>query len=71
VSRIQVRLDGGTVWLTQRLLAGLFQKDIRAVNEPLQNIFEEGEADPTATIRKFHVIMPRVTRLLARWSFRS
>ena len=45
-SRIQVRLEGGSVWLTQRLLAELFQKDVRTVNEHLQNIFEEGEARP-------------------------
>ena len=45
-SRIQVRLDGGTVWLTQRLLAELFQVSVPTVNEHLANIFEEGELGP-------------------------
>ena len=55
-SHIQVRLDGGTVWLTQRLLAELYQKDVRTINEHIQNIFEEAELDPGATIRKFRIV---------------
>lgn len=65
-SRIQVRLDGGTVWLTQRLLAELFQKDVRTISEHLQNIFEEGEADPTATIRKFRIVQTEGSREVSR-----
>ena len=64
--RIQVRLDGGTVWLTQRLLGELFQKDVRTVNEHLQNIFEEGEADPAATIRKFRIVQAEGSREVSR-----
>ena len=55
-SRISVRLEGETVWLTQRQLAELFQKDVRTINEHVQNIVEEGEADPAATIRKFRIV---------------
>jgi hypothetical protein len=64
-SRIQVRLESGTVWLTQRLLAELFQKDVRTVNEHLQNIFEEGEADPGATIRKVRIVQTEGNRQVA------
>ena len=39
-SRIQVRLDGGTVWLTQRLLAELYQVSVPTINEHIRNIFE-------------------------------
>lgn len=65
-SRIQVRLDGGTVWLTQRLLAELFQKDVRTISEHIQNIFEEGELDPGATIRKFRIVQLEGNREVAR-----
>jgi hypothetical protein len=34
----------------------LFQKDVRTVNEHLQNIYEEGEIDERATIRKFRIV---------------
>lgn len=39
--RLQVRLEDESVWLTQKLMAELFQKDVRTVNEHIQNIFEE------------------------------
>ncbi len=42
-TRFQVRLDHETLWLTQRQLAELFQKDVRTVNEHIQNIFSDGE----------------------------
>jgi hypothetical protein len=65
-SRIQVRLDGGTVWLTQRLLAELYQKDVRTINEHIQNIFEEAELDPGATIRKFRIVQVEGKREVSR-----
>ena len=42
-TRLEVRLENETVWLTQKLMAELFQKDVRTINEHLQNVFEEGE----------------------------
>ena len=45
-SRIQVRLEGNTVWLSQRLIGELFQKDVRTINEHLQNIFDESGLAP-------------------------
>ncbi|MBU0560862.1 MAG: hypothetical protein KJ799_00840 [Bacteroidetes bacterium] len=52
-SRIEVRLEGETVWLTQKQLAELFQKDVRTINEHLKNVFEEGELIEDSVIRKF------------------
>ena len=52
---LQVRLENQTVWLTQKLMAELFQKDVRTINEHIQNIFEEHELDPNSVIRKFRM----------------
>ena len=65
-SRIQVRLDGGTVWLTQRLLADLYQVSVPTINEHLQNIFDEQELVPEATIRKFRIVQPEGKREVSR-----
>ncbi|MGP8198552.1 MAG: virulence RhuM family protein [Limisphaerales bacterium] len=54
-TRLQVRLEGETVWLTQKLMAELFQKDVRTINEHILNIFEERELSPDAVIRKFRI----------------
>jgi len=65
-SRIQVRLDGDTVWLSQRLLSELFQKDVRTINEHIQNIFDEGELAPDATIRKYRIVQTEGKREVSR-----
>lgn len=54
-TRIECRFDNETIWLTQKLMAELFQKDVRTINEHLQNIFAEGELDPESVIRKFRI----------------
>jgi len=48
------------------LLAQLFDKDVRTINEHLKNIFAEGELDPRATIRKFRIVRQEGQRQVAR-----
>jgi hypothetical protein len=54
-TRIEVRLQNGTVWLTQKQMADLFQKDVRTISDHLQNLFEEGELQPDSVIRKYRI----------------
>jgi hypothetical protein len=54
-TRIQCRFENETIWLTQKLMAELFQKDVRTINEHIQNVFEEGELSPESVIRKFRI----------------
>jgi len=65
-TRIQCRFENETIWLTQALLAELFQKDVRTINEHLVNIFEEGELSREATIRDFRIVRLEGTREVAR-----
>jgi hypothetical protein len=55
-SRIQVRLQDGTVWLSQRLLAELYQVSTRTIREHIINIYSDHEQIPEATIRKFRLV---------------
>ena len=64
--KLRVRLAGRTVWLTQRLIAELFQVSIKTANEHLSNIFEEKELDPAATIRKFRIVQSEGSRQVSR-----
>lgn len=64
--RIQVRLGGQTVWLTQRLIAELYQVSVPTVNEHLTNIYAESELSPEATIRKFRIVQREGARDVAR-----
>jgi hypothetical protein len=54
-TKLDVRLLGDTVWLTQKQMAELFQKDVRTVNEHIQNVFDEKELPPDSVIRKFRI----------------
>ena len=54
-TRVQCRFENETIWLTQKLMAELFQKDVRTINEHIQNVFEEGELSPESVIRKFRI----------------
>jgi hypothetical protein len=54
-TRLEVRLQDETVWLTQKRMAELFQKNVRTINEHIRNIFAEGELAPESVVRKFRI----------------
>ena len=65
-SRVECRFYEENIWLTQALMAELFQKDVRTINEHLSNIYSEGELDEEATIRKFRIVRSEGTRQVTR-----
>jgi hypothetical protein len=54
-TRVQCRFENETVWLTQKLMGELFGKDVRTINEHIQNVFAEGELVADSVIRKFRI----------------
>ena len=52
-TRIDVRLDDETVWLTQAQLCELFDKNKRTISEHIRNMFKEGELQEEAVVRKY------------------
>ena len=52
-TKIEVRLENETVWLTQKSMAELFQTSIPNINMHLKNIFEEGELESDSVIKDF------------------
>ena len=65
-ARVECRFAGETVWLSQALMAELYQKDVRTINEHLQNLYAEGELGPEGTIRKFRIVRREGVREVAR-----
>lgn len=59
---VEVRYEDGTIWLTQALMAELFDVDVRTVNEHLKTIFSSGELSPEATIRNFRIVRQEGSR---------
>jgi hypothetical protein len=55
-TRIQCRFENETLWLTQALIAELFQIGVNTVNHHLKEIYEEGEQPREATIRQYRIV---------------
>ena len=53
---IEVRVEEETVWLTQKLIAALFDVTVKTVNEHLINIYKQAELSEVSTIRKFRIV---------------
>ena len=64
--KIEVRLDGGTVWLTQQQLAELFQTSQQNISLHLQNIYEEGELQHAATHKEYLLVRQEGARAVQR-----
>ena len=65
-THLQVRLEGRSVWLSQRLIAELFQVSVKTANEHLVNIYSEQELDPAATVRSFRIVQTEGSRQISR-----
>jgi hypothetical protein len=52
-TRLEVRLENETVWLSQSQMAELFQTSIPNVNIHLRNIFQEKELQPDSVIKEY------------------
>lgn len=64
--RIELRFEEETFWLTQKKLAELFGVDVRTISEHIKNIFESGELQREATIRKNRIVQMEGSREVSR-----
>ena len=53
--RLDVRLDGDTVWLTQNQMTDLFQRDRTVITRHINNVFSEGELDEKSNVHFLHI----------------
>jgi hypothetical protein len=52
-AKIEVRMENESVWLSQKQMAELFDKDRKTITEHIRNVFEEGELTENSVCRKF------------------
>jgi len=65
-TKIEVRLENETVWLTLNQLSELFQKAKSTISEHITNIIEEGELPREATVRNFRTVQIEKGRSVER-----
>lgn len=65
-TKLDVRLENETAWLTQKLMAELFQTTSQNITIHLKNIFEEGELDEQSTCKEFLQVQKEGNRNVER-----
>jgi len=65
-TKIDVKIENETVWMTQKSIAELYQKDVRTINEHIINIYEENELEENRTIRKNRIVQNEGNRRVER-----
>lgn len=65
-SRIEVRLQGETVWLSLEQMAELFQRNKSTISRHIKNVFEEGELQPNTTVAFFATVQMEGKRKVER-----
>jgi hypothetical protein len=65
-TRLEVRLQDESVWLTQNLMAELYQTTKQNISLHIQNIYEEGELVPEATVKKYLTVRQEGGRQVKR-----
>lgn len=65
-SRVECRFIEDSLWLTQALMAELFQVKVPTINEHLKTLYADGEIRPEATIRKFLIVRQEGSRRVNR-----
>ena len=65
-TRLEVRLEKETVWLSLNQLAELFQRDKSVISRHIKNVFDEGELMPEATVAKLATVQTEGGKQVAR-----
>ncbi|MBF0436194.1 MAG: virulence RhuM family protein [Magnetococcales bacterium] len=65
-AQVQLRSDRGTVWLTQLEMAELFNASKQNISLHLRNIYQEGELDPTSTVKESLTVQTEGVREVRR-----
>lgn len=65
-TKLDVRFQDETVWLSQKLMAELFQTSIPNINIHLKNVYSEGELEENSTIKEILIVQKEGTRKVKR-----
>ena len=52
---VEMRYEDENIWLTQKMLATLYDVDVRTINHHIKKIFEDSELTEESVIRKFRI----------------
>ena len=59
---IEMHYENGNIWLTQKMMATLYDVDVRTINEHIKKIYSDSELEEDATIRNFRIVQTEGSR---------
>lgn len=65
-SSIEMRYENENIWLTQKMMAELYGVDVRTISDHIQKVYNDGELQEKATIRKFRIVQTEGSRQVSR-----
>ncbi len=63
---IEMRYEDENIWLTQKMMATLYDVDVRTINEHIKKIYSDSELEEEATIRNFRIVQTEGSRQVTR-----
>ncbi len=63
---IEMRYEDENIWLTQKMMAALYDVNVRTVNEHIKKIYDDSELESISTIRKFRIVQTEGSRQVSR-----
>ena len=63
---VEMRYEDENIWLTQRMMATLYDVGLPTINEHIKKIYADSELEETATIRKFRIVQTEGSRQVTR-----
>ena len=63
---IEMRYEDENIWLTQKMMATLYDVDVRTIIDHIKKVYSDSELEETATIRKFRIVQTEGPRQVQR-----
>lgn len=63
---IEIRYEDENIWLTQKMMASLYDVALSTINEHLNKIYEDNELEKNSTIRKYRIVQKEGNREVSR-----
>jgi hypothetical protein len=63
---VEMRYQDENIWLTQKMMAELYDVELSTINEHITNVFSDNELEETATIRNFRIVQTEGSRQVER-----
>ena len=63
---IEMRYEDENIWLTQKMMASLYDVDVRTINDHIKKIYSDSELEQSATIRKYRIVQTEGSRQVTR-----